>query len=696
LHSNDEEEIPPALRLPGIGKQTAKHLARLEIHSVQDLLFHLPLRYQDRTQIQAIRQLVPDREAVVEGVITSVSRPEKGKTKLLVELRDATGVIYLRFFHILSFQTDVLKKGNRIRCYSDVRLIQNGLAMTHPEFKLIAEGKQIPVDPHLTPIYPLTEGLSQFTLRKLTTNALTKIEREKFLEDLLPSHLLEKFAFPDLKTALQFVHRPPQNTSMPALLEIKTPAQQRLVFEELLAHRLSLLQIKSQHQKQTAIALGGEHEIELRFRAGLNFQLTQAQEKVLKEIHADLSKQEPMLRLLQGDVGSGKTVVAASAMLQAVAHQYQAAVMAPTELLAEQHARVFKRWLEPLGINVIFLAGNVKGKARKEAMLAIESGSAQVVVGTHALFQEEVKFAKLALLVVDEQHRFGVEQRASFREKGRQGDFYPHQLVMTATPIPRTLAMSFYADLDCSTIDELPPGRTPIMTSVLAASKREEVIERIRKACVEGRQVYWVCPLIDESETLNCQAATTLWEQLQQFLPEFKVGLVHGRLKSSEKEAVMRAFQAAELNILVATTVIEVGVDVPNASVMVIENAERLGLSQLHQLRGRVGRGQVASFCLLLYQYPISNLGKERLQVMRETNDGFKIAQRDLELRGPGELLGTRQTGELNFYVADLIRDNELLPKVQEAADIIMRDHANIVKALMERWLDKANDYAKV
>lgn len=431
------------------------------------------------------------------------------------------------------------------------------------------------------------------------------------------------------------------------------------------------------------------------FLSRLPFQLTSAQKRVCREISADLAKSHPMLRLVQGDVGSGKTVVAALAMLQAIENGYQAAMMAPTELLAEQHYRVFKNWLEPLGIQVAFLSGNVKGRARTATLNAIQQGEAQIVLGTHALFQQEVDFAKLALIIIDEQHRFGVEQRALLRKKGSKLNYYPHQLIMTATPIPRTLAMSFYADLDCSVIDELPPGRTPISTSIVASSRRAEIIVRIREACGAGRQAYWVCPLIEESEAIACQAATNTAEELRQSLPELNIGLIHGRMKAKDKEAIMQAFQKGEIHLLVATTVIEVGVDVPNASVMVIENAERLGLSQLHQLRGRVGRGSVASFCVLLYQH-LSGLAKERLAVMRETNDGFKIAQRDLELRGPGEVLGTRQTGDLSFYVADLLRDSELLPEVQKAADLLMREHPGMIEPLVKRWLGEKKEYGKV
>lgn len=696
LKKQNSPENANGFGLRGVGKQMARHLARLDIFSVEDLLWHLPVRYQDRTHIEPIRQLVNDTEAVVEGVINQVSYPKGGRTKLLCELRDETGVIFLRFFHLLPFQVDVLKPGVRLRCYSTVRLGAKGREMIHPEFQVITIGKPIPVEQHLTPIYPATEGLSQYTLRKLTLNALADMEAKNDFCELLPASLLQTLTFPTLKEALHFVHRPPRDCDMSVLLDHKTLAQKRLVFEELLAHRISLLRVKQEFQTQKSAVFFEQANLSQQFRANLSFQLTAAQEKVLDEIKQDLVRSYPMLRLVQGDVGSGKTVVAALAMLQAVENGYQAAMMAPTELLADQHYRVFKNWFEPLGVKVVFLAGNVKGRARKLALESIQNGDAQIILGTHALFQEDVNFFALALVVTDEQHRFGVHQRAMFREKGFKADYYPHQLVMTATPIPRTLAMSFYADLDCSVIDELPPGRTPVTTNVMASDRRDDVVKRIREACHQGRQVYWVCPLIDESEAIAAQAATKMTEELQTALPELKIGLIHGRMRVDDKEIVMRAFQQGEINLLVATTVIEVGVDVANASVMIIENAERLGLSQLHQLRGRVGRGAVASHCILLYQQPLSLLARKRLTVMRETTDGFKIAQCDLELRGPGEVFGTRQTGELEFRVADLMRDSDVMPTVYKVADIVMREHAEIIDLLIMRWLGIKGEYGKV
>lgn len=691
-----KKEGAATFQLSGVGKKIAKLLARLDIYSPQDLLLHLPLRYQDRTQIESINQLIPGHEAVVEGVVQRVSMPKQGRTKLLCELKDKTGVIQLRFFHVLTFQFDILKAGTSLRCFSEVKWGPNGIEMVHPEFQVLVEGKQLPVAKHLTPIYPATEGLNQYMLRKLTSNALAEMENEKAFRELLPASVLQAHTLPTFQDALQFIHRPPRETDRMHLEETKTAAQKRLVFEELLAHRISLLHLKRTFQARVGIALKKHQTLSSQFRQLLSFQLTSAQERVVQEIKEDLMHEHPMLRLVQGDVGSGKTVIAILAMLQAIENGYQAAMMAPTELLAEQHYRVCQKWLEPLGVKVVFLSGSVKARARTATLKAIQKGEAQLILGTHALFQEEVIFSKLALIIIDEQHRFGVHQRALFREKGIQADFFPHQLVMTATPIPRTLAMSFYADLDCSILDELPPGRTPIMTSILANSKRKEVVLRIRETCSQNKQAYWVCPLIEESDVLACQAAIKTAEALQQDLPELKIGLIHGRMKAEQKETAMRAFQQGETQLLVATTVIEVGVDVPNASVMVIENAERLGLSQLHQLRGRVGRGSVASYCVLLYQSPLSDHAKERLTVMRETNDGFQIAQRDLELRGPGEVLGTRQTGELTFRVADLLRDSEILSHVQKAAEKIMQEHEYVIEPLVQRWIRKNEEYGKV
>lgn len=685
---NNRQSSIKRFGLKGVGPQTTKCLNQLEIFSIQDLLFHFPLRYQDRTKIQLIRQLIPGQSSVIEGTIHEITMPSRGRTKLLCQLKDESGSIHLRFFHILNFQKHVLRTGVRLRCYSEVRIgPHRSLEMIHPEFQVIDSPHQENLaEQELTAIYPTTHGLSQQLLRKLCQQALAWMEEQCLYRELIPKELMPE-TFPNLKTALKFIHRPPAGTSLENLAEQKTAAQRRLIFEELVAHRISLLHMKQAFHKHSSVALLNHPNYYHDFLSQLPFSPTQAQIRVAQEVRNDLMRSHPMFRLVQGDVGSGKTLVAALAMLQAVQNGFQAALMAPTELLAEQHYQLLTKWFEPLGVISGLISGGMKKRQREITLSAIESGKVQIIVGTHALFQDNVHFCKLALVIVDEQHRFGVHQRQLLSQKGMQNDFHPHQMILTATPIPRTLAMSFYADIDCSIIDEIPPGRTAIHTSVIDNTRRNEVIERIRNACCEGRQAYWVCPLIEESEVISCQAANKTYEQLQKVLSGIKVGLIHGRMSANEKNVQMLAFKQGVVKILVATTVIEVGVDVPNASLMVIENSERLGLSQLHQLRGRVGRGSVSSHCLLLYQTPLSSLAKERLGIMRETADGFKIAQKDLELRGPGEVFGTRQTGELSFYLADPVRDHEMLSRVHQTADIIMQEHNDIIELLMKRWL---------
>lgn len=686
----------PCQHLKGVGARMAERLARLGIVHVQDLLFHLPMRYQDRTRVHAMRDVLPGEHVVVEGEVESVQTPTVGRTRLFLRMKDATGRLHLRFFYMNAAQRKSLALGTRIRCIGEVRVGTHGLEMIHPEYHIIAAGALLPIEENLTPIYPATEGLSQPMLRKLTQQALQLLTSGGALQDVLPPTILTTLTLPPLKEALQFVHRPPTDAPIDVLVEGQHISQKRLVFEELLAHRLSLLHLKKTFQVQAAVPLKNRAQLSKQFLAALPFELTAAQQRVAKEIDQDLRAPHPMLRLVQGDVGSGKTAVAALAVLQAVESGYQAAILAPTELLAEQHFRTFQTWFSRLKVNVVMLSGQMKAAPRREALKDIAEHRAQVVIGTHAIFQKGVEFAKLGLIVVDEQHRFGVQQRAMLREKGIQQNRCPHQLIMTATPIPRTLAMSVYADLDYSVIDELPPGRTPVSTSVIPNSRREETLLRIREACASGRQAYWVCTLIEESDVLQCHAAENTAKELAAALPELKIGLLHGRMKTSEKEAAMQAFKKGEINLLVATTVIEVGVDVPNASLMVIENAERLGLAQLHQLRGRVGRGAVASYCLLLYQAPLSNLAKERLAVMRETTDGFKIAERDLQLRGPGEVLGTRQTGDVSLRIADLVRDSDLLPAVQKAAAILQQDYPELIDLLIKRWLGNNERYGHV
>ncbi|RTE67071.1 ATP-dependent DNA helicase RecG [Amphritea opalescens] len=684
----------PVTELKGVGAALQDKLAKLDIHTLQDLLFHLPLRYQDRTRIMLIGGLRPGDEGVIEGEVKGADIAMGRRRSLVCRLQDGTGTITLRFFHFSAAQKNSLKPGTRLRCFGEIRTGASGLEIYHPEYRRVDDDVITPVEESLTPIYPTTEGINQTRMRALTDGALAYLANGS-LTELIPEHLREQWGLPSLNEAVSYLHRPPVDADQEQLLDGYHPAQRRLAFEELLAHHLSLLKLRQRTRQVGAPELQGNRRYQDAFLQQLPFPLTGAQQRVSQEISADLSQPYPMLRLVQGDVGSGKTVVAALAALQAVEGGFQAAVMAPTEILAEQHFISFSQWLEPLGLKVAWLAGKLKGKKRQAQLEVIGDGSAQVVVGTHALFQDEVLFANLGLVVVDEQHRFGVHQRLALREKGRTDHRAPHQLIMTATPIPRTLTMSAYADLDCSVIDELPPGRTPVNTVVISDQRRPEVVERVRDACGQGRQVYWVCTLIEESEALQCQAAEVTEAELKEALPELRIGLIHGRMKPAEKTAIMASYKAAELDLLVATTVIEVGVDVPNASVMIIENPERLGLAQLHQLRGRVGRGSVESFCLLMYHAPLSKQGRERLAVMRETTDGFRIAEKDLELRGPGEVLGTRQTGMMSFKVADLQRDADLLTRVKQVAGHIMAD-PQLSDAIIQRWLGRDEQYASV
>lgn len=696
--------------LPGVGPALAETLRKLGIERVQDLWFHLPLRYEDRTRITAIRDLVTGNSAQVEGVVEAVETGFRYRPQLRVAIGDASrATLVLRFFHFRRQQTQQFAPGTRLRCFGAIRHGQHGLEMVHPQYRILHG--QVAVEETLTPIYPVTEGLGQQRLRGVIEKALARLPGEAALE-LIPPDLLEPLGLMPLRDALLGVHHPAPDADVQALASGRHPAQQRLAFEELLAHHLSLKQRRARVRRQRAPALPADPALQARFLSALPFTLTGAQQRVAGEVARDLGKRVPMLRLVQGDVGSGKTVVAALAALHAIANGRQAALMAPTELLAEQHLRSFREWLDPLGIEVVWLAGKVTGRARAKALARLVAG-APVAVGTHALMQEGVEFPGLALAIVDEQHRFGVQQRIALRDKGSAAGEAPHQLVLTATPIPRTLAMSAYADLDVSTLDELPPGRTPVRTVAIANTRRDEVIERIRAACSEGRQVYWVCTLIEEGlreksalgragfgegtreNLLQAQAAEVAYAQLCAALPGLSVGLVHGRMKPREKQAAMDAFKDGGIALLVATTVIEVGVDVPNASLMVIENAERLGLAQLHQLRGRVGRGAVASTCVLLYQPPLSGLAKQRLETLRETSDGFAIAEKDLRLRGPGELLGVRQTGEMGFRVADIVRDAALMPTVQRVGSAMLREHPKLAVRLTRRWIGAAARFAE-
>jgi ATP-dependent DNA helicase RecG len=684
----------PVTALKGVGAALSEKLAKVGLETLQDVLFHLPLRYQDRTRVVPIGALRPGQDAVIEGVVSGVDVAMGRRRSLLVRLQDGSGTLSLRFFHFSQAQKDGLKRGTHLRCYGEARPGASGLELYHPEYRALSGDEPAPVEQALTPIYPTTEGLTQARLRQLSAQALARLSPDS-LPDWLPPELARDYRLAPLDQAIRYLHRPPPDADLEELAEGRHWAQHRLAFEELLTHQLSLQRLREAVRAQQAPALPKARQLPPRYLHNLGFQPTGAQVRVGAEIAYDLSQSEPMLRLVQGDVGAGKTVVAALAALQALEAGYQVALMAPTEILAEQHYITFRRWLEPLGLDVAWLAGKLKGKARTSALEQI-AGGAPMVVGTHALFQEEVRFARLALVIIDEQHRFGVQQRLALRRKGIDGRLCPHQLIMTATPIPRTLAMSAYADLDTSILDELPPGRTPVNTLVIADSRRLEVVERVRLACAEGRQAYWVCTLIEESEELTCQAAQTSFEELSAALGELRVGLIHGRMKPTEKAEVMQQFKEGHLQLLVATTVIEVGVDVPNASLMIIENPERLGLAQLHQLRGRVGRGSAASHCVLLYHPPLSQIGRQRLAIMRETCDGFVIAEKDLELRGPGEMLGTRQTGLLQFKVADLMRDADLLPAVRDAAQSLLAHWPQHVSPLLHRWLRHGQQYGQV
>lgn len=684
----------PLTELRGVGPALADALARLRLQHVEDLLFLLPNRYEDRTQLLRIGALEPGTRALVCGEILLAEVAFRGRRNLLVRIADGSGQLTLRFFHFSRQQQAQFKAGMHISAYGEARKGGTGLEMIHPQYRLLRADRDLAVEDTLTPIYPTTEGVQQGRLRNLTEQALA-VMHDSPPADLLPAALRTSLALPELAEAIRYLHRPPADADVALMLQGRHPCQRRLAFEELLAHYLSLRSLRELARTENAIALPGGSEVE-RFIATLPFQLTGAQKRVSEEILADLAKPHPMMRLIQGDVGSGKTVVAAIACLQAVASGVQAAIMAPTELLAEQHWRNFNDWFAPLGIEPAWLTGSQRSAARRAALEAIADGRARVAVGTHALFQEGVEFSRLALVIIDEQHRFGVHQRVALREKGVGDHGYPHQLVMTATPIPRTLAMAAYADLDTSVIDELPPGRHPVSTIAVPETRRDEVITRVRSACRVGQQAYWVCPLIEESEVLDFEAAQASYEMLTRELPDVRVGLVHGRMRAAEKERGMRAFKEGLIQLLVATTVIEVGVDVPNASLMIVENAERMGLSQLHQLRGRVGRGSARSHCVLLYKPPLGELARSRLAVLRDSNDGFVVAQRDLELRGPGELLGTRQTGLPDYRIANLVRDADLLPKVQRAADEITRRGPDLARAIVHRWLGDAGRYGKV
>ncbi|UPQ88069.1 ATP-dependent DNA helicase RecG [Vibrio sinaloensis] len=683
----------PLTSLTGVGAKVAEKLAKVGLMTVQDLLFHLPLRYEDRTRIYPMVKLHAGLWAAVQGKVMSVDTLFGKRKMLTVKISDGNGTITLRFFNFTAAMKNNFVEGKTVHAYGEVKRGSYGLEIVHPDYKFYAPHQQPDVEQTLTPVYPTTDGLRQVTLRNLTDQALALLDKAA-VQELLPHGLYDNQI--TLADALHTIHRPPPSLDLEQFDNGKHPAQVRLIIEELLAQNLSMLAVRSKGQRDSALPLAARDTLKQQLLNSLPFTPTQAQTRVVQEIEQDLAKPHPMMRLVQGDVGSGKTLVAALAALRALEHGYQVALMAPTELLAEQHAINFSAWLEPMGMKVGWLAGKLKGKAKQAQLEQIASGEAQMVVGTHALFQEHVEFHHLALVIIDEQHRFGVHQRLELREKGEKQGAFPHQLIMTATPIPRTLAMTAYADLETSVIDELPPGRTPIQTVAIPDTKRDEIVERVRHACLnEGKQAYWVCTLIDESEVLEAQAAADTAEELQRKLPDVKIGLVHGRMKPAEKQTVMQDFKDNKLHLLVATTVIEVGVDVPNSSLMIIENPERLGLAQLHQLRGRVGRGSVASHCVLLYHAPLSKTAQKRLGVLRESNDGFVIAQRDLEIRGPGELLGTKQTGMADFKIADLVRDQSLIPEVQRIARHIHDRYPDSAAAIIDRWLGDRDVYSK-
>ncbi|WP_099860764.1 ATP-dependent DNA helicase RecG [Pasteurella multocida] len=684
----------PLTTLSGVGAAISDKLGRIGIHNLQDLLFHLPIRYEDRTRITPIHDLRPDAYATIEGLVQTCE-VQFGKRPILnVSLSDGTSKIMLRFFNFNAGMKNSLQPGARVKAFGEVKRGRFMAEIHHPEYQIIRDNAPLILEETLTPIYSTTEGLKQNSLRKLTDQALAVLENIQIAEILPNEFNPHPFS---LKEAIRFLHRPPPDVSLEALEKGTHPAQQRLIFEELLAHNLAMQKVRIGTQQFFAYPLSYQTDLKQRFLAQLPFTPTDAQVRVTQEIEQDLTHPFPMMRLVQGDVGSGKTLVAALAALLAIDNGKQVVLMVPTEILAEQHATNFRRWFESLGIEVGWLAGKVKGKARQTELEKIRTGQVQMVVGTHALFQDEVEFSDLALVIVDEQHRFGVHQRLMLREKGKQADHYPHQLIMTATPIPRTLAMTVYADLDTSIIDELPPGRTPIMTVAISEERRAEVIARVNHACVnEKRQAYWVCTLIDESEVLEAQAAEAIAEDLRKILPHLRIGLVHGRMKPAEKQDIMQAFKQAEIDLLVATTVIEVGVDVPNASLMIIENAERLGLSQLHQLRGRVGRGTTASFCVLMYKPPLGKISQKRLQVLRDTQDGFVISEKDLEIRGPGEVLGTKQTGVAEFKVANLMRDRKMIPTVQYYARRLIVEQPEVATKLIQRWINQREIYTHV
>jgi ATP-dependent DNA helicase RecG len=684
--------VPPHASLAKYGKPVIAALDKLGIHREFDLVLHLPMRYDDETRLYTIGAAPEGAPVLIEAVVTDNTIKFRPKRQLVCTVEDASGVLMMRFLNFYMSQVKQLAPGTRVRMFGEIRQGFFGAEMVHPRYRVVRE--DTPISTTLTPVYPTTAGMSQTALQRLVRTALAAGD----LADTLPPALLARLDLPEFHDSIRFLHNPPPAADPAALQSRAHPAWRRVKFDELLAQQMSMRIHYDRRHTVSAPPLPAQNRLTRALLEQLPFELTHAQLKTVDEISRDLALPHPMQRLLQGDVGSGKTVVAALAALQALENGYQVAIMAPTEILGEQHFNKFSGWLDHLGVKVVWLAGNLPAKQKRAIHAEIASGTAQIAIGTHALFQDDVEFSKLGLAIVDEQHRFGVRQRLALRLKGAKAGVaaQPHQLMMSATPIPRTLAMSYYADLDVSVIDELPPGRTPIATRLVADTRRDEVIQRIRDACVAGSQAYWVCPLIEESEVLQLQTAIDTYTNLTATFPELKVGLVHGRLAAAEKLAVMQAFKAGAIQLLVATTVIEVGVDVPNATLMVIENAERMGLAQLHQLRGRVGRGAAASTCILLYQQALSQLARERLKIIYESSDGFEIARHDLRVRGPGELLGARQSGVPMLRFADLETDVDLLEAARDAAQNLLRDEPAVAERHLQRWLGGKQQYLRV
>ena len=674
----------PIISISGLGKKTSDRLNQLGIHSLEHLLFHLPSRYQDKTSITPLSSASVNDEILIEASIDRIEVIPSRQRQLLCYLSDNQNHrVLLRFFHFTQYQKQALVRGETIQCFGEIKIGRQGLEMHHPEYRIISQDQKPLFEPTLTPVYPLCAGVSQNKMKQWVNKAL-EVLKASVIDDYFEK--ITNNTMPSLKDSLFLLHHPNKDEDLLKIESFNHISQQRLIIEELATHQLSLLKIKEARKSKESKPISIRSSLSNKLISSLEFDLTSAQSRCINQINEDLSTSEPMLRLLQGDVGSGKTIVAVFALIQAVENNFQTAVMAPTEILARQHLQNFTNYLSPLGIQIAFLSGSQNTQERKDNLSLIENGKAKVIIGTHALFQENVYFDDLALVIIDEQHKFGVHQRLSLSKKA---NVTPHQLVMTATPIPRSLTMSAYADLDTSIIDELPPGRQTIETVALSNARRDELIEKIKQISKEGRQIYWVCTLIEESEALRAESAEKTFAYLSDNLKDLKVVMIHGRLTKLEKEIIMSDFASGKTNLLVATTVIEVGVNIPNASLMIVENSERLGLAQLHQLRGRVGRGSEKSACVLLYQSPLSQTAKERLDILRQSNDGFLIAQKDLELRGPGEILGTQQTGIASMKIANIVRDAYLLKQVGFYSSKMLEAAHDSQNALMSRWIDE-------